>query len=302
MHAHRIEVLDRADDDHVVEPVADHLELELVPAEQRLLQQHLADRRLGDAARDVVAELVRRRREAAALAAERERRPDHDRQRQRRRRRPPRSASATEWMISERAQRRPCSAIARANSSRSSAVSMAWMEAPISSIPSSVQHAGAIELHRRVERGLAAQRRQDRVGPLAAQHGGDPLQVERLDVRPVGPARVGHDRGRVRVDRGPSRSPPGAAPAGPARRSSRTRRPGRSRSGRSRSRRSCGGRRGAASGAGSLRARRRSRRTAPARRARRAGRARPRGGTASTTRAGRRPAGPRRCRRRARRG
>ena len=44
--AHRVEVLDRADDDDVVAPVADHLQLELVPAAHRLLDQHLADRAL----------------------------------------------------------------------------------------------------------------------------------------------------------------------------------------------------------------------------------------------------------------
>ena len=42
--AHRIEVLDRADDHDVVGVVAHHLELELAPAEHRLLEQHLADR------------------------------------------------------------------------------------------------------------------------------------------------------------------------------------------------------------------------------------------------------------------
>ena len=45
--AHRVEVLDRADDHHVVAAVAHQLQLELVPADQRLLDQHLADRRLG---------------------------------------------------------------------------------------------------------------------------------------------------------------------------------------------------------------------------------------------------------------
>jgi hypothetical protein len=41
VHAHRIEVLDRADDDDVVGAVAHHLELVLLPAEQRALDQHL---------------------------------------------------------------------------------------------------------------------------------------------------------------------------------------------------------------------------------------------------------------------
>ena len=46
VHAHRVEVLDRADDHDVVGAVADDLELELVPAAHRLLDEHLRDRRL----------------------------------------------------------------------------------------------------------------------------------------------------------------------------------------------------------------------------------------------------------------
>jgi hypothetical protein len=45
MHAHRIQVFDRADDDAVVLAVAHHLHLELFPAEQRLLDQQLLGRR-----------------------------------------------------------------------------------------------------------------------------------------------------------------------------------------------------------------------------------------------------------------
>ena len=51
-----------------------------------------------------------------------------------------------------------------------------------------------------VERGLAAERRQQRVRALARENVGDALEVERLEVRAVGEARVGHDRRRVRVD------------------------------------------------------------------------------------------------------
>src|SRR3546814_10050492 len=39
--AHRIDVLDRADDDGIVVPVADGLHLIFLPAEERLLDQHL---------------------------------------------------------------------------------------------------------------------------------------------------------------------------------------------------------------------------------------------------------------------
>ena len=42
VHAHRIDVLDRADDDEVVRAVADDLELELLPAEHALFDEHLA--------------------------------------------------------------------------------------------------------------------------------------------------------------------------------------------------------------------------------------------------------------------
>ena len=77
--AHRIEVLDRADDDDVVDAVAHDLELELVPAAHRLLHQHLADRRLGEAALDLPVQLIRAVREAAAVAAEREGGPDDGR-------------------------------------------------------------------------------------------------------------------------------------------------------------------------------------------------------------------------------
>ena len=42
--AHRVEVLDRADDDGVAARVAHHLELVLLPAGEVLLDEHLADR------------------------------------------------------------------------------------------------------------------------------------------------------------------------------------------------------------------------------------------------------------------
>ena len=76
MHAHRVEVLDRADDDDVVRAVADHLELELVPAAHGLLDEHLRDRGLRQAALDLAAERASVVGEAAAVAAERERGPD----------------------------------------------------------------------------------------------------------------------------------------------------------------------------------------------------------------------------------
>ena len=72
VHAHRVDVLDRADDDAVVRLVADHLHLELLPAEHALLDQHLGGRRGVEAALDDLGELLAVVGDAAAGAAERE--------------------------------------------------------------------------------------------------------------------------------------------------------------------------------------------------------------------------------------
>ncbi len=59
--------------------------------------------------------------------------------------------------------------------------------------------AGLRERDRDVQRGLAAERRQQHVGSLALDHLQDGLGRERFDVRAVRELGVGHDRGRVRV-------------------------------------------------------------------------------------------------------
>ncbi len=82
MHTHRIEVLDRADDYDVVAAVAHHFELELVPAEQRVLHEHLPDRALAQGTFEQQLEFRARASRAAAVAAKRERRPQDDRKRE----------------------------------------------------------------------------------------------------------------------------------------------------------------------------------------------------------------------------
>ena len=61
---------------------------------------------------------------------------------------------------------------------------------------------GAVVVQRlgEVERRLAAERRQQRVGALALDDPRDRLGQQRLDVGAVGELGVGHDRRRVRVD------------------------------------------------------------------------------------------------------
>ena len=74
------------------------------------------------------------------------------------------------------------------------------MQAPISSTPYFSRTPALGQRHRAVERGLAAEGREQRVGPLLGDHLLDELRRDRLDVGRVGELRVGHDRRRVGVD------------------------------------------------------------------------------------------------------
>ena len=65
--------------------------------------------------------------------------------------------------------------------------------------PVLLQRARGIEPHGRVQRGLAAHGRQQRVGLLADDDLLDHLGRDRLHIGRIRQARVGHDGGRVRV-------------------------------------------------------------------------------------------------------
>ena len=74
---HRIDVLDRAHDDAVVRTVADHLHLEFLPAQHRLLDQHFGGRRCFQPTRNDLLEFLAVIGDAAACAAQCEARADH---------------------------------------------------------------------------------------------------------------------------------------------------------------------------------------------------------------------------------
>ena len=199
MHAHRVEVLDRADDHDVVVLVADHLELELAPALDRLLDQHLADRARAAAVTNVMAQLGHVVGEAATLAAERKRRADHHRQ--------PQRAVVDKCLGLLHVRDRLALGGAQANAGHGLREQLAVLgradrvdRCADQLDPELVEHASRLQVQRGVQRRLAAQRGQQRVGALRAQHASDALNVERLDVRAISPTRVGHDRRRIRVD------------------------------------------------------------------------------------------------------
>ncbi len=89
--------------------------------------------------------------------------------------------------------------IACLNFSRSSALSMASLVAPIISHAVLLQHAVLGQIERAVERGLAAHGGQQRVGPLDGDDLLHHLPGDRLDVGGVRHLRVGHDGGRIGV-------------------------------------------------------------------------------------------------------
>ena len=78
VHAHRVEVLDGADDHDVVVLVAHQLQLVLLPAEDGLLQEHLGGRREREALAGDAAQLLLVVGEAGAGAAHGEGGPDDD--------------------------------------------------------------------------------------------------------------------------------------------------------------------------------------------------------------------------------
>ena len=192
---HRVEVLDRADDDGVVCAVAHQLELELVPAEERLLDEHLADRALGQRPLEHA---------ARALRASGPCPPPW----------PPSVNAGRRITGSERssghvAGRGDDRRLGNAQPGRAHGLAEALaVLCALDDVDRSADQLDA-ELFEdallgqrdgEVESGLAAHRRQQRVGPLALEHACHALEVERLEIRAVGEAGVGHDRRRVRVD------------------------------------------------------------------------------------------------------
>ena len=197
MHAHWVDILNRADDDAIVRPVADHFHLVLLPAQHQLVDLHLADRRGVQARCHDQLELLAVVGDAAAGAAQRERRPDY------------------------RGQADLGQGLARVLG-RAHDVAFGQIEpdlehglaeqAPVLRLVDGrvrgtnqlhahpIQRPVARQRHGDVERGLPAHGRQERVGALSRDDLGDDRGRDRLDVGHVRRLRVGHDRGRVGID------------------------------------------------------------------------------------------------------
>ena len=202
VHAHRVDIFDRADDDAIVRLVADHLHLEFLPAEHAFFDQHLVGGRGVDAALDDVEELVSIIGDAAAGAPQREARPD----------------DGGKPDVGQRLQRLPQRAdVVRARRREADPGHRLAEPLPVLRLVDRVrrradhldvvllQHAHLLEAQRAVQRRLAAHGRQKRE---SARYGvaldrddlGHHFRRDRLDIGAVRHVGIGHDRGGVRID------------------------------------------------------------------------------------------------------
>ena len=196
VHAHRVHVLDRAHDDAVVVAIAHDLELELLPADHGLLDEHLVDRRVREASRDLGDQLRLVIRDAAALAAERERGAQYERVAELGRR----GQRLVDGAHGDRAR---CLEADLGHGEPEQFTVLCGTDAldlcAEQLDAELLEHAGLGERDREVERGLATERREQRIRPLELDDGAHRLDGQRLDVGRVSDPRIRHDRRRVGV-------------------------------------------------------------------------------------------------------
>src|SRR5690606_26991947 len=197
VHADRVHVLDRADDHAVVGAVAHELELELLPAQDRLLEQDLRGGRVVQA---VAADAAQVRLVVGHAGAE----PAHG------------EAGAHDHRVAELVGRLEQLVHGVADAGERGVTADAVHDllgqlavlGPVDRLEVRAVHLdaerreGAVlgQGDRGVQRGLAAEGGQERVGALLGDDRADDVRVDRLDVGRVRDVRVGHDRGRVGVD------------------------------------------------------------------------------------------------------
>ncbi len=196
MDAHRVHVLDAADDDAVVGAVAHDLHLVFLPAKHGFLDQHFGRGRGVEPGADDLFEFLAIIGNTAAGAAQREARTDDRRQSDFRKG----CAGFFETM--------------RNDTARALDTDLRHRVAEFQPVLGAVDHIGlgadeldivflegaaGGKLHRRIQRGLSAHRRQQRIRPLARDDLLDDRRRDRLDIGGIGQTRIGHDGRRVRV-------------------------------------------------------------------------------------------------------
>ena len=201
MHAHRVEVLDRADHHHVVVAVAHQLEFVFLPAVDGLLDQNVRRRGCREPIPCHAFDILKGLRHPRSQTTHREGWPDHHRQTQ-----------AGDRLAYLSHGETHCAAGGFATDLGDDVLELLPILAALNGLevgsdqlhPVALQRPVLVQRHRGVERGLPAeggQHRVDRVTPLRllGEDLLDELRRDRLDVGEVRILRVGHDRGRVGV-------------------------------------------------------------------------------------------------------
>ena len=198
MDAHRVEVLDRADDDALVLVVAHHFHLIFLPAQEAFLDEDLMDGRSVEAGLGHALEFFLVVGDAAAGAAERVGRTDDDRE-----------LAANEGDGLARGLEGLHDAGARdveadvehqllEDLAIFAALDRVFLRADeLDAVL--LEDAGARELEGKVERRLAAERREERIGFLLGDDAFHGFDREGFHVGDVRRLRVRHDRGRVGI-------------------------------------------------------------------------------------------------------
>ena len=197
MDAHRIDILDRTDDDGIVRLVADDLHFILFPTEHRFFDQHFGGRRGIKAAGDDLEEFFLVIRNAAAGAAHGEAGADDGRQ-------------ANEIKRNHRFVNIMCDL--RAWAFKTDLRHGVAEFQPVLGLVDGFgigadqldiicrQRAVTVQRQRGVERRLATHCRQHRIGAFLGDDLGDDFGGDRLDISGIGQIGIGHDRRRVRID------------------------------------------------------------------------------------------------------
>ncbi len=193
---HRIEVLDRADDHLVVGVVTHDLELELLPAGDRLLDEDLRDRAGGQAIGGHVFELLHRGGDAGAASAQDVGGADDD--------------GKADLLDDDAGLVHRVGHVGARHLHADPGHGLLELLTILGGLDGvgrradqldavALEHPVLHQLHGQVEGGLPTERRQEGIGLLGLDDAGEDLAVEGLDVGRIGEVGVGHDRRRVRI-------------------------------------------------------------------------------------------------------
>ena len=198
MHPHRIQILNRTDHHTIVRTVPHHLHLEFLPTQQALINQHFAHRRQIQPPRHNRLKFLTVVRNPTTSPTQRKPGPDDQRKR-------PDVISHAPRLLHR--VRNPALRHVEAD------LDHRLLELhPVLTLLNRVrlrpdhphamlrQHTRVPQRHRRVQRRLPAQRRQQRIRLLPLDDLLHHVRRDRLNISPVRKLRIRHDRRRIRID------------------------------------------------------------------------------------------------------